>query len=293
MQTNAQKHYKAIRNILLGILLLNWGVSLAKIIYGQLSHCISMTADGIHSLADGASNIIGLIGINIASKPQDKEHPYGHKKYETFFSLAIAAVLVILAFNLIKEGINRFFHPVIPQIDTRNFVVMIVTLTINLLVMNYEHKKGVALKSDMLVSDAMHTKADVFTSLSVIVALVVIKLGYPILDPIATIIIAFFIARTGFGIAQEGSKILCDTAVIVDVKKIEDIVSTVSGVKTCHKIRTRGRPDDIYIDLHVLVNPEMRMKEAHKISSAIEEAIKKDIPEITDVVVHMEPGDKC
>jgi len=253
---------------------------------------MSMTADGFHSLSDGASNIIGLIGISIASKPRDKEHPYGHKKYETFFSLGIVAMLALFSFNLIEESIKRLFHPLTPQIDMRSFVVMIVTLIINLLVMNYEYRKGVALKSDILISDSMHTKADIFTSISVIIALMVIKLGYPAFDPIATIIIALFIAYAGFGIVKQSSKVLCDTAVIVDVKKIVDIVLKIPGVKTCHKIRTRGRPDDIYIDLHVLVNADMHMQEAHKISYTIEEAIKKNIPEVSDVVVHMEPQEK-
>jgi len=292
MHTQAQEHYRTIRRILIGVLVLNWAVSLAKIIYGLFSHCMSMTADGFHSLSDGASNIIGLIGISIASKPRDKEHPYGHKKYETFFSLGIVAMLALFSFNLIEESIKRLFHPLTPQIDMRSFVVMIVTLIINLLVMNYEYRKGVALKSDILISDSMHTKADIFTSISVIIALMVIKLGYPAFDPIATIIIALFIAYAGFGIVKQSSKVLCDTAVIVDVKKIVDIVLKIPGVKTCHKIRTRGRPDDIYIDLHVLVNADMHMQEAHKISYTIEEAIKKNIPEVSDVVVHMEPQEK-
>ncbi len=250
-----------------------------------------MAADGFHSLADGASNIVGLIGISLASQPRDADHPYGHKKYETFFSLCIAGLLAIVCLELIQEGIKRIYNPVIPKIDSISFVVMLVTLSINFLVMNYEYKKGQLLQSDILVSDSMHTRADIFTSLSVIITLILIKSGYPtFLDPIVTIIIALFIARAAFRIVQQSSRVLCDTAVIVDVKRIVDIVLSIEGVKTCHKIRTRGRPDDIYIDLHVQVNPGMHIDKAHKISYMIEEAIKKNIPEVTDVVVHMEPA---
>jgi len=290
MTIGMQEHYNQIKRILWWILILNWAVAGAKIIYGLLTHCVSMTADGFHSLADGASNIIGLIGINLACRPSDADHPYGHKKYETFFSLCIAGMLGIVCFNLIEEGIRRFRNPVTPQIDAMSFIVMVVTLTINVLVMKYEYKKGKSLQSDILVSDSMHTRADILTSLSVIVTLVMIKLGYPILDPIVTIIIALFIAHAAFEILQQSSKVLCDTAVIIDVKRIVDIVLCVEGVKTCHKIRTRGRPDDIYVDLHVQVNPGMHIDKAHKISYMIEETLKKNIPEITDVVVHMEPA---
>lgn len=252
-----------------------------------------MTADGFHSLADGASNIVGLIGISLASQPRDADHPYGHRKYETFFSLCIAGLLAIVCFELIQEGIKRLYNPVTPRIDPVSFIIMLVTLSINLLVMNYEYKKGKILQSDILISDSMHTRADILTSLSVIITLVMIKSGSPIiLDPIVTIIIALFIARAAFRIVQQSSRVLCDTAVIVDVRRIVDIVLSIEGVKTCHKIRTRGRPDDIYIDLHVQVNPGMHIDKAHKISYMIEEAIKKNIPEVTDVVVHMEPEEK-
>jgi len=289
MEHNIKKHYRTIKQILLFILVLNWGVALAKIIYGLLSKCTSMTADGFHSLSDGASNIIGLVGISLSSHPKDKDHPYGHKKYETFFSLGIAGLLLLLAFNIIKESIEKFQTPALPKIDLSNFVVMIITIAVNIWVMNYEYKKGKALKSDFLVADSLHTKADIFTSFSVIVTLIAIKLGYPILDPIVTILIALFIGYAAYKIIQDSSRVLCDTAVIMEGKRITDIVLAVKGVSACHKIRTRGRPDDINVDLHAQVDPQMHIEEAHKISYRIEEAIKKGIPEVSDVVVHMEP----
>ena len=287
-----QKHYRRIRRTLILVLVLNWLVALAKIIYGLFTNCESMTADGFHSLSDGASNIVGLIGIHFACQPTDKDHPYGHKKYETFSSLGVAILLFILAFNLAKDAIVRLHNPDIARVDIRSFIVMLLTMSINFWVMNYEHKKGRTLRSDILVSDAMHTKADIFTSLPVIISLIAVKLGYPIMDHIVTIVISLFIAHAGLGIVKQGQAVLCDTAAILDDKKIMDIVLGIRGVKTCHKIRTRGRPDDIYIDLHVQVNADMHIDNAHKISSAIEEAIKKRIPEVTDVVVHMEPKEK-
>ncbi|MBM3255225.1 MAG: cation transporter [Candidatus Omnitrophica bacterium] len=289
MVIGPQQHYSKIRRILVWTLVLNWLAAGAKIIYGLLSRCSSMTADGFHSLSDGTSNIICLIGIHFASQPKDQDHPYGHRKYETFFSLGIAGLLFFLAFNLLREGIARISRPIIPQIDIGSFMVMIITLAVNLWVMHYEYKKGKALKSDILVSDSMHTKADIFTSISVIITLFAVRLGYPILDPIATLLIALFIAHAGLEIIKESSRVLCDTAPIVDIKKIADIVLRIDGVKACHKIRTRGRPDDINLDLHVQVKPDMHMERAHQISYSIEDTIKQAMPEITDVVVHMEP----
>ena len=290
-RARVKEHYSRIRYVLIIVLILNWVVAIAKILYGLFTHFQSMTADGFHSLSDGTSNIIGLIGIHFACQPVDHDHPYGHKKYETFYSQGIAVLLFVVAFNLARKGIERIYHPAVSRIDVFSFIIMLVTIAINIWVMRYEFSKGRVLKSDILTSDSMHTKADIFTSLSVIIALVVVKLGFPILDPIATIVISLFIAHAGFDILKQSSAVLCDTAPILDEQRIKDIVLGVNGVKSCHKIRTRGRPDDIQIDLHVQVNSSMHMEEAHKISYEIEGAIKKGIPEVSDVVVHMEPKD--
>jgi len=286
-------HYKEIRRILIVILVLNWAVALAKLIYGLFSRCASMTADGFHSLSDGASNIIGIVGIHFACQPKDQDHPYGHRKYETLSSLVIAAILFVVAFNLAKEGISRLYNPTVPRIDAISFIVMVSTMAVNFWVVHYERKKGEALRSDILISDSMHTKADIFTSASVIIALIVVKLGYPLLDPLAATLISLFIAHAGYDIVKQSSAVLCDSAAILDYKKIENIVLGIKGVRACHKIRSRGRPDDIYIDLHVQVSSNTHIDDAHKISYAIEEAIKNSIPEVTDVVVHMEPKEKA
>ncbi|MDD5078033.1 MAG: cation diffusion facilitator family transporter [Candidatus Omnitrophica bacterium] len=289
MTAEIQKHYQKIRKILLWILALNWAVALAKIIYGLNSHCFSMTADGFHSLSDGTSNLIGIVGIHFACQPVDKDHPYGHKKYETLFSLGIAAMLFLVAFNLLKAGWTRLHQPVLFTTEPGSFIIMLITMAVNSGVMYYENKAGRKLKSDILVSDSLHTRADIFTSLSVIVSLAVNKLGFPVIDPIVTMMISLFIGYAAFSIAKQSSDVLCDTAVFLDDRKVRNIVLGVKGVRACHKIRSRGRIDDIHLDLHVQVNPSMHMDSAHQISYRIEGALKSSIPEITDVVVHMEP----
>ena len=285
-------NYSRIRWVLIIVLALNWVVAAAKMIIGFLTSCQSMTADGFHSLSDGTSNIIGLIGIALSARPVDQDHPYGHKKYETFFSLGIAALLILVCFNLIRESFTRLFHAVVPDVNLVSFIVMIATMAVNTLVMKYEYKEGKNLRSDLLVADSMHTRADIYTSLSVIVALIGIKLGFPIIDPIATFLISIFIGYAAFEIIKDASRILCDTVAIIDSDKISAIVMKVKGVKACHKIRTRGRPDDICIDLHIQVDSVMHIDEAHKVSYAVEAALKKNIPEATDVLVHIEPKKK-
>ena len=286
-----RERYLRIRWVLIYVLLLNWGVAAAKLLYGWLTRSASMTADGFHSFSDGSSNIIGLLGIWISSRPIDETHPYGHKKYETLTSIGISILLFLVCFNVVREGILRFLHPVVPEVYVSSFLVMGITLAINIGVMIYENRMGIALKSDILISDALHTRADILTSSSVIVSLIGIKFGYLILDPIASLVISGFIAYAAVDILKESSRVLSD-GVAIPIEEIQRVVLSIRGVKECHRIRSRGRGDDIHIDLHVLVDPEVDVHRAHHLSYAIENKIKRDFHGVTDVVVHMEPLEK-
>lgn len=283
-----RERYLKIRRVLIYVLLLNWGVAAAKLFYGWLTRSASMTADGFHSFSDGSSNVMGLIGIWIASRPIDESHPYGHKKYETLTSVGISILLFLVCFNVVREGVLRFLHPVVPRVNITSFLVMGITLAVNIAVMTYERRAGIALKSDILISDALHTRADILTSSSVIVTLIGIKFGYLILDAIASLIISGFIGYAAVDILKESSRVLSD-AVAIPIEEIEKVVLSMNGVRECHRIRSRGRPDDVHIDLHVLVDPEMHLHRAHHLSYAIENKIKRTIPGVTDVVVHIEP----
>src|SRR4030042_2327182 len=285
---DSRNRFQQIRRILIYILILNWGVAAAKLIYGWLISSASMKADGFHSFSDGSSHLIAPIGIWVAYRPIDQNHPYGHKKYETLTSAAISALLFFVCFNVIREGIARFINPVIPEVNLNAFLVMIVTMAVNIFVMVYENKKGKELKSDLLISDALHTRSDILTSASVIITLMAIKLGIPVVDPIASLVIAFFIGYAAVQILRESARVLSDGAAI-PIQEIERVVLAIKGVKECHQIRSRGREDDIHIDLHILFDWKMDVHRAHHLSYAIENKIKRDFRGVTDVVVHIEP----
>ena len=280
--------FKEIRRILIVILFFNWLVAFSKLIYGLITRSAAMTADGAHSFADGASNIIGLVGIWAASKPIDEDHPYGHKKYETVATLGIAVMLFLASFDIIKDSILRLFHPVVPDVNMFSFGLMAVTFLINVVVMRYEYKKGTELSSDILVCDSIHTKTDIFVSSAVIVTLISTKAGFPIFDTIVAFVIGILIAKAGFEILKKSSDVLCDREAI-EKAKIAKVVSGVSGVKAIHKIRTRGREDDVHVDLHVTVNTSMHVDTAHELSHRISDTLKEKIRGITDVIVHIEP----
>ncbi len=284
-----KQKYIQVRNVLLTILVLNFIVAFAKIIYGVITKTSSMVADGYHSFSDGASNIIGIIGIWITSKPADESHPYGHHKFETLATIVISLLLFFVSFEILTDAYARFKNPVIPNIDVYNFAVMIITLIINMIVVWYEGKKGKELKSSILISDSKHTKSDIYVSISVLVGLLAIKKGLVIVDTIVSSLIAILIVKAGLEILIPGIKVLSD-ANIMDTKRINDLVIKVPDVIFCHKIRTRGKEDYIMVDLHVGVDKNVTLEYSHRIAHNIENLLKEKIDGVGEVIVHMEPA---
>ncbi|NYB28124.1 MAG: cation transporter [Methanobacteriaceae archaeon] len=284
---NHQSYYTSVKRILIIVLVLNIGVALAKIIYGYWTNSLSIISDGFHSLFDGTSNVIGIIGITIASRPPDKIHTYGHEKFETFASLGIAFLLFITCFEILQSAVGRFYHPEIPDITILSFLIMGITLIINLVVSWYENREGEKLKSTILVADARHTRSDVYVSIAVILGFIAIQMGFSIVDPIIAVIIAVLIAKMGIQIIKSSSSILLDTAPL-DEETIRSIVNKVPEVKECHRIRSRGPPSHIFVDLHVTLESSSSLSKAHEVAHIVEDKLKSSIPEIEDVVVHVE-----
>jgi cation diffusion facilitator family transporter len=281
--------YKKIQRILGIILLANLAVAVLKIAVGSLIRSASMTADGFHSLTDGSSNIIGMIGIHLASKPIDEDHPYGHKKFETLAGLFIAGILFAIAGKIILDSILWFAHPPIPQISLESIIVLIGTMIVNILVCVFENKQGKKLNSQILISDAMHTRSDIYISIGVLMTLLGIKLGLPaIIDPVASLIVSGFILRAACGIFKSTSEVLVDKAAL-DTEKIRELVLSFEQVKDAHNIRSRGSKNDLHIDMHIMTEPQMSVEESHALIHAIEKKIQEDVHENTQVIVHLEP----
>jgi cation diffusion facilitator family transporter len=281
--------YREVSRILFRVLLLNVAVALAKIGFGYTSGAISILSDGFHSLTDAASNVTGLVGVRAASQPPDADHPYGHRKYETVAAAAVIVFLLIVLVEVLRNAFNRLMgRSMVPTITTASFIVMIGTVAVNVLVVWYESRAADRLASEVLLADAMQTRSDVWSSLTVLAALFGARLGLPILDPIAALIVAVFIGYAGFQIARAATAILSDRIVIAD-GDIERVVMGVPRVLGCHQIRTRGSADHVFLDLHVWLPADMRLTEAHAISHVVKDRLMARYPQIADAVIHIEP----
>jgi cation diffusion facilitator family transporter len=284
----SDERYRSVVRVLYRVLFLNLAVAFAKIALGYMTGAVSVLSDGFHSLTDSASNVVALVGVSVARRPPDQNHPYGHRKYETMASLGILVFLVIVLVEVITAALDRFRTGAIPKVFPEGIGIMAVTLAVNMVVVRYELRQGRLLRSEVLLADAKHTRSDVLTSGTVIVALLGVWFGYPWLDPMAALFVAAFIGHACWEIAQEASRILSDEIMIAE-HDVRSVVETVPDVLGSHHIRTRGSVDHVFVDLHIWLRGDTPLERAHATSHIVKDQLMTRFPQIVDVVIHIEP----
>lgn len=281
---------KRIERILWIVLVLNLAVAVAKFSYGLASNSASMQADGIHSLFDTMGNVVGLVGIMLAARPADEGHPYGHAKFETYGSLIIGVLLLFAAFEVGTGAVERLSTgDYTARVDVGSFAVMVGTLVVNIGVSMCERRAGKRLGSEILRADAAHTFSDALVSIGVIAGLVLIVCGFPMADPIMALVVTMFILASAVSVFRRAFRTLSDHARL-SAAELTRMAEGVEGAVHVHRVRTRGTESEVYVDLHVLVDPQMSVAKAHSIGDEIEAAIKEEHPEVQEVLVHIEPN---
>lgn len=290
MSTREQnRRRRTVVRILWVVLGLNLAVAVAKLVYGQISGALAISADGLHSLFDGSSNVIALVGVVLGRRPPDADHPYGHRKYETFAALGIVLMLLIASWEIASAAVERLLHPRSPEITPAGFWIIGITITVNAAVAIMERRAGKRLKSVILQSDAAHTASDVLVSLIVLVSFLAAGRDVAWADGAAAAIVIVFILRAAYEILRSTFRTLADERRIPPAE-IEAEAAAEPHVLEAHNVRSRGPEDDVHLDLHVLVDPRLPIAEAHEIGHRVEARLRRRWPDVSDVVVHVEPG---
>ena len=280
---------REVSAVLYRVLFLNLIVAAAKIALGLATGAVSVLSDGFHSLTDTASNVVGIIGVRIAGAPPDDDHPYGHRKFETMASLGILVFLLLVLREVLSAAWERLadrrradHQRADLRRDGRH-----VRWSISAWCSTSAAPAG-GCRAKCCWPTRTTRLSDLMTSATVIVALIGVKLGYLWLDPVAALVVAVFIGYACWEIFKSTTGILADRFVIPE-EAIREVVKSVPEVIGCHHIRTRGSADFVFLDLHIWMDADMPLDEAHSLSHVVKDRLMARFPQIKDAIIHIEP----
>jgi len=288
LDTPAQARERAVRRVLKSLLLANLAVVAIKVVVGLATGSLSVLGDAVQSSVDSVNNVVALVVIRLAAQGPDDDHPYGHAKFETLGALPIVVFLSISIFELLRGALDRLLHGgVTITVHALDLSLLVLTLGINVAVAWYERKRGLELKSDLLIADAAHTRSDVYVTIAVLAGLALTRMGISWADPVLTIVVAAFVARTGWEVVMQATPTLVDQAAL-DSTEIARVAVGVSGVRRAYSIRSRGTGQQRFAELTISVPGDVTVASAHLVTDAVEDALRSDLG-FHEVVVHVEP----
>jgi cation diffusion facilitator family transporter len=290
-----QDRRSQIRKVLWLTLLLNLFVMILKAVVGFLTGSLSLQADALHSVTDSANNILGLVTNRLSSPQPDREHPYGHQKFEAVGALGISAFLGIACFEILKGAIERIFVGNTPvTIAANELWLLLIVLGVNIFVAFYERNVGKKIGSPLLIADAKHTMSDIWVTILVLAGLIGIWQGRILdlpqlqwLDVILAFPVALLVFRSGWEVLRDNLPWLVDEMAIAP-EAIHHIVMEVPGVMNCHDIASRGLLGrQVFIEMHLIVDAS-DVETAHQITETVEIRLEQRFKPVR-VLIHVEP----
>ena len=277
-----------VRKVLIITLLLNVFVMGLKVLVGHWTGSLSLLADALHSVTDSANNVLGLVAIKFSSPLPDREHPYGHNKFEALGALGIAAFLGIACFEIVQGAVERILKGGEPvKVSPPELWLLLIVLGINIFVAFYERNVGRRVGSSILIADATHTMSDIWVTISVIGGLIGVWLGYQWLDVALAFPVALLVFWSGWSVLTENLPWLVDQMAIAP-ETIHTIAVSVPGVINCHDIASRGVIGrQVFIEMHLIVDaPDVET--AHNTTEEVEKQLEQRFHPVR-ILIHVEP----
>ncbi len=268
-----------------------------KIAIGFYGHSDALVADGVHSLSDFATDLIVLLFVSIAYKSADSGHPYGHGKFETFAALIIGVILLGVAIGIGNSGLRSVIASahgeMLPRPDLWTLAVAVISILAKELLFRYTIRASRTVGSQSLRANAYHHRSDAVSSIATLAGIsAAYFLGdsWRILDPIASMLIAVFIAVSAIQICLPAINELLEKSLSPSrIDKVESIIEGVAGVKAFHRLRTRRNGHSVIIDVHIKVDPDITVSAGHDIASAVEKALHEEFDNDIITNIHVEP----
>ena len=273
-------------------ILVNVLLSVVKMLAGILAHSSAMVSDAVHSLSDVLSTFVVMIGIQISSKESDEDHPYGHERYECVASIVLATMLALTAAGIGYSGIQVISGGVeglkVPGILA--LMAAILSIIVKELMFWYTKAGADRIKSGALMADAWHHRTDAMSSIGSLLGIAAARFGYPIFDPIASLVICLFIFKAAYDIFKDAVDKMVDSSVSEEeVEKIRKLIIEQNGVKAIDGIRTRVFGSRYYVDVEIAADESISLKEAHDVADRVHDRIEENFPDIKHVMVHVNP----
>lgn len=285
-------HSTGVRATALGATI-NIVLAILKIWVGLAGRSRALVADGVHSLSDLATDFVVVFGLIVGSRPKDKDHLYGHKRIETLSEIIVGLCLLVVAVLMVIDAVRTLLDPAPQQPSVAALVIAAVSVVTKELLYRYTLQVSEKIASRAMFANAWHHRSDALSSLVVLVSLTLIKIHPPlwVMDPLACIAISIVIAKVGSDVVYPAVRHIVDTAPKIEiVERISAAATSHPEVVGIHKLRARYLGAQIIADLHILVDPGLTVKEGHSIASEVEEAINRELDNIYDVTVHVEPA---
>ena len=293
MELTAHQRHQAINQVTLWGVFVNLVLSVAKLAGGFFGQSQALIADGLHSLSDLASDAMVFFAARHASEEADEEHPYGHARFETIATVALAVLLAIVGLGIAYDAIVSLVSDEVIEIpDLFTLWIALFSILSNEGLYHYTRHVGTRIRSNLLLANAWHHRSDAVSSIVVLVGIAGTQLNMPKLDAYAAIIVALMIVRIGFKLGYDSVQELVDASLEPElVDKIRQKILTHEGVRELHMLRTRRLGHHAHVDVHILVAPRLSVSEGHHISETVEKMLIESFDTINDVTVHIDPED--
>lgn len=268
----------------------NIALSILKILAGVFGKSSALIADGMHSFSDILSTVVVMLGLKLSEKPADESHPYGHERIEPALTKILAVILLVTALMIFYCGLTTIIGGNYQIPGNITIIAALISIFTKEWMYKYTKKGAEQIESSALLADAWHHRSDAFSSVGTLIGVVGAKLGYPILDPIASIVISLFIAKMAFEIYFKALNQLLDRA--ADSKTIEEIkkiILSVDGVLEIDVLKTRIHSNKIYVDVEISVDKDLSLIEAHNISENVHSQIESKLKRVKHCMVHVNP----
>ncbi|KUH33787.1 transporter [Thermococcus celericrescens] len=276
--------YRPIWVSILGNVLL----SLLKLAVGFMYSSIALISDGVHSLSDVITSVIGYAGIRISSKPPDKSHPFGHSRFEPLVAFLIGEALIIVTYEIGRDAVYRIIEGGATEVNSIMLGVTLLSILSKELMFRYSVHIGRKINSQILVADAYHHRSDALSSVAVLIGLGAQELGFMYGDSIAGLVVSVFLLKVSLDIILENVRYLTGQAppfeVCEEIKKTALSVPNVLGV---HDLRAHYVGSKLHVELHIEVSPGLSLKEAHDVSEEVKRVIES-LPEVEVAFVHVD-----